>query len=912
MATPSFTPNNLLISADNEELVRQLAEWNATQSTYPKDKHIAALISETAHRFPNKVAIRFEDRELSYEQLEKQSNRLANFLLHQGISPEDIVGLTIARSPELIIALLAVMKAGAAYLPLDPLYPKNRIEFMLTDSNSKLLITSGRHKDLFTTNARVLSIEDIWPLLGSYEDHPPAITVDGSRLAYVLYTSGSTGKPKGVQIEHHSLMNFLLSMQKMPGLTASDILLAVTTISFDISGLEIYLPLVSGATIVLANADTCRDGRLLLDMIETHRITVMQATPYTWRMLLDAGWTKKYPLKVLCGGEAFPKEHGERLLEKCQSLWNLYGPTETTIWSSVKQITEKDGLITIGRPIDNTQFYILDKFNNLAPPGTEGEICIAGDGLARGYINRPELVKDRFVRIPYAEWPGAIMYRTGDLGKLLPNGEILCLGRIDRQVKIRGFRIEISEIEHALISQPGIKDAAVITWNDLSGDQRLVAYLVVYPDQYTITYDSEGHITLPREVFQTWAAQLKKDLPNHMIPTEFVVLPSMPVTANGKIDRNNLPRPIFRTQLIDETFIAPRTATERLVAAIWSEQLKVPDISINSNFFDLGGHSLIAVNIMMAIEQHTGRRLPLASIFQNTTIERLALLIESEENEIKWDSLVPIKKTGTKPPIYLVHGSGLNVLAFSALGKYMDEDQPVYGIQALGLNGKTKFLYSIEEIARKYNAELLAHDPHGPYALAGYSLGGFIAYEMAKQLREIGKEVKMLGILDTNAGNRDPNENKRKKIYKKFVRQFKKLSFFSKLFLTHPKRTVMYQVDLLHEKFLKLFSKDYTVDKGIFTHEREVNRSYNIAYDSYLMSPIDVAIDLFKVHERIYYVDDPLYMEWGKYTSKEVEIQVVPGDHKTFLLPPNDKEFARLLQARLDQRMSQHLDNKKF
>jgi amino acid adenylation domain-containing protein len=902
MALPSSDPSNLSASAGNQDLVRQLAEWNATKNTYPKDKHITALISETAIQFPHKTAIQFEDRELSYEQLDKLSNRLANYLLHQGILPEDIIGLTITRSPELIIAMLAVMKTGAAYLPLDPLYPKNRIEFMLADSNARLLITSGPNKHQLDTSTSELTIEDILSLLGSYADQCPAIAMNGSGLAYVLYTSGSTGKPKGVQIEHHSLLNFLLSMQRTPGITTSDKLLAVTTISFDIAGLEIYLPLISGATIVLANAATCRDGRRLLEMIEEHRITVMQATPYTWRMLLDAGWTKKYPLKVLCGGEAFPKEYGERLLEKCQSLWNLYGPTETTIWSSVKQITEKDSLITIGRPIDNTQFFILDEFNNLAPPGIEGEICIAGDGLARGYINRFELTKERFVNIPYAEWPGAIMYRTGDLGKVLSNGEILCLGRIDNQVKIRGFRIEISEIEHALTSQPGIKDAAVATWEDLSGNQRLVAYLVLYPDQHTTPPDTDGNSTLPHEVFQSWTSQLKKELPHFMIPTEFVILASMPVTANGKIDRKNLPRPAIRTQLIDNTFIAPRTVAERLVAAIWSEQLKVPDISINSNFFQLGGHSLIAVNIMTAIEQQTGRRLPLASIFENATIEQLALLIDRKEDEIKWDSLVPIRKTGTKTPIYLVHGSGLNVLAFSALGKYMDEDQPVYAMQALGLNGKTEFLYSIEEIARKYNAELLVHDPHGPYALAGYSLGGFIAFEMARQLLQMGKEVKMLGILDTNAGNRDPSEKKNKRIYKTIIRQFKKLFFFSKLFLTHPQRTAAYQFDILNERFRKLFYRKYKVDKEFFTYEQELNRSYNIAYDSYFMKPIDLTIDLFKVQKRIYYVDDPLYMEWKRYTTKDVGIQVVPGDHKTFLLPPNDKEFARLLQARLDQR----------
>lgn len=886
MATPSSHPINTSNSA----------------GTYPKDKHVAALISETALLYPHKTAVRFEDQTLSYQQLDKQVNRLANYLLQQNLLPEDMIGLAIVRSPELIIALLAVMKAGAVYIPLDPLYPKSRIEFMLADSKAKLLITSRQYKGQFNTHARELQIEDIWPLLDAYEDQSPPITGDGSRLVYLLYTSGSTGKPKGVQIEHHSLVNLLLSMQKTPGLTATDILLAVTTISFDISGLEIYLPLISGATLVLANAETCRDGRLLLKMIEDYNITVMQATPYTWRMLLDAGWTKAYPLKVLCGGEAFPKEFGERLLKKCHSLWNLYGPTETTIWSSVKQITEKDTPVTIGRPIDNTQFYILDEYNNLAPPGIEGEICIAGDGLARGYINRPELTNEKFIPIPYADWPGARMYRTGDLGKLLHNGEIQYLDRIDRQVKIHGYRIEIGEIEQAITRLPGIKETAVTTWDDISGGQRLVAYLVLFPDRYPTTSGHSRNMTLPREIFQSWTDQLKKNLPDYMIPSEFILLEALPVTSNGKIDRNNLPKPSVRTQLVDNSFIAPRTSAEKLVAAIWSEQLKVQDISINSNFFELGGHSLIAVNIMMAIERQTGRRLPLAGFFQNSTIEKLALMIDVEENKLNWNSLVPIKSTGSKTPIYLVHGSGLNVLAFSALGKYMDEDQPVYGMQALGLNGKTEFLYSIEEIARKYNAEILAHDPQGPYALAGYSLGGFIAFEMARQLLQMGKEIKMLGILDTHAANRDASEKRKKRVYKKIIRQFKKLFFFSGLFLTHPKRTIGYQFDTLSEKIRKFFFRNYKEDKELFTPEEKVNRAYHIAYDNYFMTPIDLAIDLFKVQQRIYYVDDPVYMEWEKYTTKEVELHVTPGDHKTFLLSPNDREFARLLQACLDRR----------
>lgn len=876
------------LPARTPDEIRLLAAWNATEADYPRQKTTAQLIHEAAFRYPNNIAIRCGKESLSYRQLDQQVSQLAAFLQQQGIQKGDVVALAADRSAGMVVALLAILRAGAAYLPLDPQFPRDRVEFMLDDSRASLLLTSATYKGYFSTNAKQVVLEEIAPLIATLPGSFNGPAISGNDLAYVLYTSGSTGTPKGVQVEHHNLVNFLLSMQKAPGITADDRLLAVTTISFDIAGLELYLPLIAGAQLILADKDTVKDGRLLARLLDESRATIMQATPSGWRLLLDAD-PKPRNLKALCGGEALPKDLADSLLASARSLWNLYGPTETTIWSSVKAITPADTLITIGRPIDNTQIFILDPYGHPAPLGTPGEIVIGGDGVARGYLGRPELNTEKFIADTFSARPGLRMYRTGDLGQFLPNGEIQCLGRIDQQVKIRGYRIEPGEIEFALTRIPGIREAVVITREDHPGDQRLVAYLVAPGTTERAFYD--------------WRKALKASLPEYMVPTDFVLMDSLPKTNNGKIDRKGLPKPAQSANPAAE-FIAPRTETEKLVARIWSEALSIEKISIHANFFELGGYSLIAVKVMVAIEKETGRRLPLATLFENPTIEKLAGMVTIDEEKISWDSLVPIRATGSKTPIYLVHGHGLNVLTFSAMGKYMDEDQPVYALQALGLNGKSQLLYTIEEIAAKYNSEILEKNPGGRFALAGYSLGGLIAYEMAKQLIGMGKEVIMLGILDTYAGNRDITETKAVRVFKKITRQFRKLFFFSKSFLRSPKTIINYQSMILGEKVRNLFARGYKVHKEFFTYEEEINRSYDMAYDNYYMDPMDIEVDLFRVEKRVNYIDDPVNLEWDKFAKKGVSVHVVPGDHKTFLFPPNDKVCARTLQECLNARQA--------
>jgi len=1250
-----------------------------------------------AEKYPEHIALDFEDQILNYKELMAKSDQLASYLIDQGVQSGDIIGLAVNRSLEMVISLLAILKSGAAYLPLDPEYPKDRIEFMLEDSSAKFIIISQEYYKKYKTGARPIVIEEIWNHLDTQKTFTQKYI--GERdLVYVLYTSGSTGKPKGVKIMHKNLVNFLTSMQTAPGITPSDCLLAITTISFDIAGLELFLPLITGAKIVIASSESTKDGRLLLPLLERKGISILQATPSTLQMLIDSGWQKMYDLKVLSGGEPLSADLANQLLDRCTQLWNMYGPTETTIWSSIKRISSKDQTITIGLPINNTQIHILDEQGQQLPDESVGEIYIGGDGVAEGYLNRVELTKEKFTHLPGAKFNGTTFYRTGDLGKKLSNGEFLCLGRIDQQVKIRGHRIELGEIEAVISAQDGIKQAVVIAREDQPTDKKLTAYVLleeklteqenlswkerwdtlynigaeahkdqniaeqnlddtllehyrnssdlavqssewlrssverikalkskniyeigsgagqllfelapqttyylatdyaqtaidklnekllaspekwkhikaaaaeandfsfasdqsfdlvlihsvaqyfpgieylidvikksaasikdggcifigdmqgknslemchamdhlpnsadknklgtfkevvlnrvriedelvadpgffynlpsiipqishvniqlrkgqslnettkyhydvwiyietplsevqaditldwqqkdsadgiatllknssvvevknifnartakdyqllqllhhadqelslkdiklkieeanggIYPDQIwklaeENNYDahirwttdgtdglfnvvfiptsltntipqnpfkdnsastsitkfvrqpySKNEIPLSKETIQKWKEHLYKILPSYMVPEDFIALKNYPLTPNAKIDKNAFPKPQAQSKsLTPERNWRPKTSNEQLIADIWSELLGLEDIKVNDDFFEAGGHSLLAVKVMVAIEKETGKRLPLTTLFENSTIEKLARLLSKGEPVQNWDSLVPIKSTGTNPPIYMVHGGGLNVFIFTPLGKYMDKDQPLYGMQGLGLREGSKLVYTMEELADKYTAEILSNDPNGPYVLAGYSFGGLLAFEMAKKLLKMGKEIKMLGILDTYAGGRDRDDTKAGKFARKIIRQFRKIHFFGKAFLSNPKDTFDYQCIVLKRKLKNLLNFGKEVFENESNYDDEIYRSYEIAYNNYIMEAANVQVDLFRVKRRIYFLDDPIYMGWKEY-AKAVVVHEVPGDHKTFLDAPNDEEFARIFQEVLNKK----------
>lgn len=879
---------------DAHEKTNGMLILNNTKAEYPRNKALHHLIAERALQHPDKTALVFEDRSLSFKNVNDAANKLARHLLTYNINTGDIIGLALDRSPEMVIALLAILKTGAAYVPLDPEYPKDRVEFMMEDSAAKVLLTSEKYKGHFTSVAQEVLIEDA---LNKFDDYPadePETTVTGDDLAYVLFTSGSTGKPKGVQIKHHNLVNFLLSMQKEPGLNADDNLLAVTTISFDIAGLELFLPLLTGAKLIVTDAITAKDGRALLDLCVEQEITVMQATPYTWRVMLEAGWEQKLPLKILCGGEALPKDLINKLVARSSELWNMYGPTETTVWSTVKLITN-DTDITIGKPIDNTEVYILDEQLNNLTDGSIGEIFIGGDGVAKGYLNRPELTDERFVNDIFSGITGSKMYRTGDLGKIREDGEIICLGRIDHQVKVRGYRIELEEIEQTLLKLDNVKQAVVIAREDTPGNPRLVGYVIV--NEAINEADQKAQ-------YELWQQGLLAALPEYMVPDDFVLMEVIPITPNGKIDRKALPKPDYSNIQRTGEFIAPRTPNETLVAAIWQELMGLKSISVDDNFFELGGRSLVAVQIMARIEKETGKRLPLATLFEYATVEKLAARLEVDPASITWESLVPIKPSGSKMPLYIVHGAGLNVLLFNALAMNMDIEQPVYGLQAKGLNGIDEPLDVMEEIAANYIAEIVAKNPDGPYALAGYSLGGIIAYEMAKQLITTGKEVKMLAMFDTFAEQSTINHGALKKFVNKSLLTLKQIGHTFVLLAEDPKRTIEYKSLILKRKLIKLFwklspGKDEKKE-GFFAYDNEIDEASEKALRNYVLTPLNIAIELFRAKKRTFYMADFNFLGWRPFALKGVNVHEIPGEHNTIFAPPNDKEFAVVLQECLD------------
>ncbi len=581
---------DVLAEAERDDL---LVARNATARELPEPGLLHRMIEAQVDREPQRVAVSCEDRSLTYAQLDARANQLAHKLRGLGVGPNVLVGVSLERDVDLVVALLGIHKAGGAYLPLDPEFPAERIDYMRADSGAQV----------------VLAEEDLADLDEFADTRVEQVDVGTSDLAYMIYTSGSTGKPKGVQLMHRNAVNLMVAMAERPGLAADDVLLAVTTLSFDISVLELFLPLTLGAHVVVATQDEAADGEELLERMQACRANVMQATPATWRMLLEVDWPGDRQLRVLCGGEALPRDLARTLAGSCAELWNMYGPTETTVWSTCARIPHDVDGIRIGAPIANTQVYVLDARGCPSPPGVAGELFIAGDGVARGYHGRAELTAQKFVADPFSDQPGARMYRTGDLARWHVDGSLECLGRVDNQVKVRGFRIELGEIETVLTAHDAVDQAVVGVSQAGSDDARLVAYVIFAPGQ-TLTVSEVRRY-------------LRKGLPDYMIPGLVVDMDRFPLTPNGKVDRKALPDPMAGSGRRSREYKAPATPQEELISDVWRNLLGVDRVGSNDNFYEIGGHSLLSLRAVVEIEKRSGRRLdPRAMFFQ--TVEQLA------------------------------------------------------------------------------------------------------------------------------------------------------------------------------------------------------------------------------------------------------------------------------------------------
>jgi amino acid adenylation domain-containing protein len=719
-----------------DEERKLLAQWNDKAVSLPQQETVHQLFEVQADRTPKAVAVVCSREECTYSELERRANQLAHYLRGLGVQPGERVGLCVERSVSMMVGLIGILKAGASYIPLDPAYPAARLAQMVDDSQARMLVTQEKLRGTISTgSARVVCLDSESKKISRESSERPCAETTGEHLAYLIYTSGSTGMPKGVQVPHRAVVNLLSSMRGAPGIERADILVAVTTLSFDIAALELFLPLTVGARLVIATREQAADGAELLAVLRRSRATIMQATPTTWQMLLAVGWEGNPRLKMLCGGEALARGLANELLATGGELWNMYGPTETTIWSSVAQVKRGTGPVPIGPPIANTQFHVLDANLQHVPVGAPGELFIGGAGVAHGYYNRPELNRDKFVPDPFSgQVSGQLsLYRSGDMVRWKTNGELEFLGRTDHQVKVRGFRIETGEIEAAIVKHPGVKESAVVAREDGGRSKYLVAYFVPSPVE-------AGQVPA---VSQDLRAALQQQLPEYMQPSAFVSLAVLPRTPNGKVDRNALPPPDL-AEIAKASYVAPANETEKRVLAIWEKVLGISTISTNANFFDVGGHSLLAAQLLARIDQSFGKKIPLAALFQSPTIQQMSELLTGQTPSESMDGVATIQPRGSRTPIFCLHG----VPSMRLLADELGEDQPFVTVN-LPREARLTRPYRVEEIAAIHLKTIQRIQPEGPYFLAGWCREALLAYEIAQRLKAQGKEVGLVMMFDT-------------------------------------------------------------------------------------------------------------------------------------------------------------------
>lgn len=864
------------------ERERVLVEWNRSEQVLPAARTVHGLVEEQVARRPDKTAVIGGEQTFSYRVLNQRANQLAHYLIEGGAAAGQHIGICSARSADMLVAMLAVLKTGATYVPLDPAFPRERLSMMMEDAAIALVLT---HESVWETlalpAAQVLLLDRDWPEIATFAAHNPRRIVTPPSPAYVIYTSGSTGKPKGVAVPHRAVVNFLASMAREPGMDADDVMLAVTTLSFDIAVLELLLPLTVGAATVIASREVSSDAQRLEEMMESSGATLMQATPATWRMLLSNGWRGCPRLTALCGGEALPRQLADALLPRVAALWNMYGPTETTVWSTLMRVESGADAVAIGRPIANTQVYIVDGAMQPVPPGVPGELCIGGAGVALGYLNRPELTADKFIADPYAGGE-ARLYKTGDLARWRRDGTLECLGRLDHQVKLRGFRIELGEIETRLCRHASVQQAVVMVREDRPGDQRLAAY-VVGVNEAVSAAELKSH--------------LAETLPGYMLPSHIVVLTEFPLTPNGKVNRRALPAPADGMHGAAGDVVAPRDRDEIQLASLWEQLLGVHPVGVNQNFFDLGGHSLLAVQLMAGIRERFGMELPVSVLFQHNTVEALARLLREHSGETAAAPLVPLRAGGELPPLFFMHPIGGTVFCYLALTRHLDARRPVFAVQSPGLEDASLAEVSVPDLARRYLEIIRVQQPRGPYHLGGWCFGGLIAFEAARQLEAAGEEVAELVMFDTRApiAENAPADADDATLLSWFARD---------LAVPYGKTLAIAPEELRAVDGEGMF--DYVLQRAreieVLPHDADTARLYRY-FEVYLANGIALQTyesgDYAGPMRLLRAADEPVdygpWLGWDKVVSRPFMLAAVPGDHNSMMYEPHVQALARHL-----------------
>ncbi|HYO70283.1 MAG TPA: amino acid adenylation domain-containing protein, partial [Archangium sp.] len=745
---------------DAQERRQLLVEWNQTRTDYPRHASVHALFEEQVARRPEAVAVEYEGQRLTYAELNQRANQVARTLRGLGVGAGTLVGLCAGRSPELVAAMLGVLKAGGAYVPLDPSYPQERLAFMLEDSAVPVVLAWPElASELPAGSAFVLELA--WASFAHESGENLEETVGPESLAYVMYTSGSTGRPKGVCIPHRGIVRLVRETHFFQ-VTAEDRFTQMANTSFDSSNLELWGALLNGARLVGVPREVALSPKSLAAFVREQQVSAMTfTTPFFNQVAAecpDAFQTVRY---VMFGGEAADPVRLREVLRQggIPKLLNLYGPTENTTnttWYEVKEVPEGAVSVPIGGPVANTDVYVLDERMQLVPVGVPGELYTGGDGLALGYLNRPELTAEKFVAHPFSTEPGAKLYRTGDLVKYLPDGRLEFLGRRDGQVQVRGFRIELGELEAVLASHPGVSAGVVMARDDGPSGRWLVAYVV--PNTPLPPGEGRGEGAtgpeLKPEEFRTW---LKQILPEHMVPSVIVLLETLPLTPNGKVDRKALPAPDSQRAGFGGSYVTPESGLEQSLAAIWAEVLQLDRVGADDNFFDVGGNSLLLQAVHMKVEALVGRTLPMVELFQFSTVRTLAARLAEKHGDgrepaapQRTSCLVRLQKgSSSGPALFFPHAMGGRTLFYRELARRIAPDLPAYGFDAPGLEEGGPVHTTLEEMAAHHLELLRAVQPTGPYLLIGASFGGVLAYEMGRRLSAEGHAVPLCALLDS-------------------------------------------------------------------------------------------------------------------------------------------------------------------
>jgi amino acid adenylation domain-containing protein len=846
----------------------------------PLGKCVHDLVSEQAARTPDVIAVVHGERKLVFKELNQRANQLADYLCKKGVRKDTPVGICLKRSVELTVALLGVMKAGGACLPLDPDYPSERLAYMLEDSQARVLLTQpGLLSQLGNARPEVVHFSSDWKLLEGCTPENPARLSDPHSLAYVIYTSGSTGKPRGVMLEHRGLVNHHLAAIDLYALSPADRTLQFSSLSFDIAVEEIFPTWIAGGTVVLRTEDMPLAGSGFLRWIGQREITVLDLPTAYWhelvRELSESGATLPKSLRLLIVGGEKASANAFASWLKCgggRVRWvNTYGPTEASIIVSAYEPDPSHSVpenLPIGQAIAHTRLYILDEALNSVPDGEAGELYISGPGVARGYLGRPELTAEKFVVDPFCEETGTSeaksrMYKTGDLVRRLPDGNIEFIGRVDFQVKIRGFRVELGEIESVLEKHSAVAEAVVVA-HELNSEKRLAGYVIASEPK-----PSGGEL----------GRFLKDRLPEYMVPADFVFLETMPLTPNGKVDRKALPLPEASKLERQEDFVAPRDNFELSMTKLWEQILGKRPISVRDNFFELGGHSLAAARLMGQIEKEFGKNLLLTDLLQAPTVEELVAMVRLDAPSAARTAVIALQPLGSKPPFFFVHGLGGTVMRFRDLARHMAPDQPFFGIQAKGLDGAEPCLERVEDMAEVYLQDLRSAHPAGPYYLGGYSFGGYVALEMARRLLDQGEEVRSLVLLDTYvAGSQS------------LLGRFMTLSTAQKIAYAR-RRARRYRKNL--RRRIEFWFLPPAVKK--------VRRGCGAAEHSYELRSYPERIVLFRAGEKgLRGLEEP-GDGWQRYAAGGLEIHELDGDHGNILNEPYVQSLAAELRQCLER-----------